>query len=169
MSFRRAVLGIGLAALLAVSVASPAFAYGQANWQTAFAGTGTSPTPNGTIGFGFWGWCAFGGGVTSGSTADCEFAQYSHGTTPSFTCHESINGTAWDISNVTGDFVIESGTITVTPTGLTQACLALFPGGVSPTTTISNVDSGVPAHAGHYDIGSIFGAHGEFQIQVTQI
>jgi len=168
MSLQRSVLGFGLAVLLAVSVASPAFAYGRENWQTTFAGTGVTPGATGTTGFGFWGWCTFGGGVTSGNNADCEFAQYTHGTTPSFTCHESVNGTSWAVSGVTGDFVILAGTITVTPSSLTQACLALFPGPGS-TTTIANVDTGIPARAGHYNFGSIFGAHGEFQIQVTQI
>jgi len=46
------VLAIGLAALLAVSVASPAFAYGRENRQTAFAGTAVTP---GGSSFGFWG------------------------------------------------------------------------------------------------------------------
>jgi hypothetical protein len=72
------------------------------------------------------------------------------------------------ISPKTGNFVLVAGTITVTPTSLTQACVSLFLGPGS-TTTISNFDTGIPAKAGHYNFGSILGEVGEFQIQVTQI
>jgi hypothetical protein len=60
--------------------------------------------------------------------------------------------------------VINSGTITVNPTSQTGPCLALFPG-----PTGFPVDTGIPAHAGHYNIGSVLGAVGEFEMQVTQI
>jgi hypothetical protein len=136
-----------------------ALAYGKENWQLGFSGTGVNPGTG--QGFGFWGWCAFGGGVTSGNDGDCQVAQYFHG--PSgFTCHESIDITSWDGSG--GTFVI-SGTATVNPTGETGPCLAFFPGSASFT----NVDTGFPAAPGHYNLGGIGGVRGEFQIQVTQI
>jgi hypothetical protein len=94
------VVGI-LAGAVAVVSATPAHAYGKANWQAALTGTFTFPTTGG--GFGFWGWCDFAGGVTSGDDADCEIGQYIHlpaGT--GFTCELSVDATAWDQS--VGDF-----------------------------------------------------------------
>ncbi len=159
----RSVLGILVAAMLGVFVASPALAYGAENWQIGFAGTGVAP---GTAsGFGFWGWCTFGGGVapfTSGTNGDCQFAQYFHAPSGSgITCHVSLDITSWDGSG--GTFVV-SGTGTVNPTGATVPCLAMFGG--SPFT---GADTGIPAAPGHFNFGSFAGLRGEFQIQVTQI
>ena len=161
MSFRGSVLGIGFAALLAISVASPAFAYGKENRQTTFAGTGVAPGTG--SGFGFWGWCAFGGGVTSGNNGDCEFSQYVHGPSGSVTCEVSLNISAW--TRASGTFVI-TGTATAHPASSTAACVAIFPG----STTFTGLDSGIPAAAGHYNLGGLGpGLVGEFQIQVTQV
>jgi hypothetical protein len=159
----RALFALLVVSLLGVTFATPSHAYGQANWQATFSGTGTAP---GMGGFGFWGWCDFAGGVTSGNEADCSFAEYGHGTGGSgFTCHENVDGTAWDVSGVTGDFVIESGTISVNPVSLTGPCLAFFPGPAGIP-----VDTGIPAAAGHYNLGSLGpGLKGSFQMQVTQI
>jgi len=164
----RRIRGLAVLALLAISVASPAFAYGKETYQVAFSGTATQP---GVGGFGFWGWCAFAGGVTSGNDGDCEFSQYNHGLFPgaSVTCEESLDVSSWSISPVTGDFVI-TGTVTVHPSTLSSsqmaACLALFPG----SGTFSNVDSEIPARPGHYNIGNVFGtATGEFEVQVVKI
>src|SRR5579864_9364245 len=113
MPLRRSIISLGLGALLAISVASPSFAYGKENWQTTFAGTAVTP---GGSSFGFWGWCTFGGGVTSGNNGDCEFAEYAHsGPQGSFTCHESMDITSWRIGSppptgLPGDFVI-NGTV----------------------------------------------------------
>jgi hypothetical protein len=166
---RRAALavcavGVVTTATLAVVAATPASAYGKANWQLTFAGTATFPgTGNG---FGFWGWCDLAGGVVSGTTGDCQFAQYGH--TPAgsgFTCQESLDLTAW--TRETGTFVI-TGTATVNPAALTEPCLAFFPGS-SPFT---GVDTGFPAAPGHYDIGVgalAPGAVGEFNVTVTEV
>ncbi len=154
-----------LAGALAVAFVSnthsrPALAYGKENWQVTFAGTGVFPGTG--VGFGFWGWCAFGGGVISGNNGDCEFSQYAHLPAGSgFTCQESLNITSWDGSG--GTFVV-AGTATVHPTSLTGPCLALFPGpGGFP------VNTGIPSAPGHYNLGGIGGLRGEFQMQVTQI
>src|SRR5260370_13334094 len=88
---KRSLLGLAVAALLGVMAAAPAAAYGQANWQVAFSGTGP--------GFGFWGWCDFAGGTTfsnglatSGTTGDCQFAEYFHQPGGfSGTCEVSLN------------------------------------------------------------------------------
>ena len=164
MSLSRSFLALVAAVLLGVSSATSGLAYGAENWQIGFSGTGTvAGTGNG---FGFWGWCALGGGVTSGNTGDCQFAQYVHAPSGSgVTCHESLDITSW--TGAGGTFVA-SGTVTVTPTSATAACLAIFPGTL--TTTFTGVDLGIPAKAGHYNLGSLIpGEPGEFQIQVTQI
>ncbi len=155
-----------LAGALAVALVSnthsrPALAYGKENWQVAFSGTGVFPSTG--VSFGFWGWCAFGGGVPSGNDGDCEFSQYAHLPAGSgFTCEVSLDITSWSTS--TGTFVV-SGTATVHPTSLTGPCLALFPGSASFT----GVDSMIPAAPGHYNLGGIGGLRGELQIQVVQI
>ena len=175
MSLRRSLLSIGVGALLAISIASPSFAYGKENWQTAFAGTAVSP---GGTSFGFWGWCAFTGGVTSGNDADCQFAEYVHsGPLAGFTCQESLDINSWHIGaspapGIPGDFIV-SGTVTVNPSSLSGPCIAFFPGTKFMTgeNTFADVDSGIPGMAGHFNLGAAtLGADiGEFQIQVTQI
>jgi hypothetical protein len=150
--------------LLGALTASPASAYGKANWQVTFAGTATVP---GGGGFGFWGWCDLAGGVTSGNSGDCQFAQYNHGAIPglpNFTCHVSIDMTAW--TGAGGTFVI-TGDASATPAAVATPCLEFFPGGPS----FSGVDTGFPAAPGHYNLGSLGvpGAVGEFNITVTQV
>src|SRR5260370_33334000 len=81
------VVGVLAAALVAIS-ASPAFAYGKANWQATLAATGTFP---GFGGFGFWGWCDFACGVGSDASGDCGLPQYFHSTSGgAFTCRECL-------------------------------------------------------------------------------
>jgi hypothetical protein len=166
--FRRAVLILTAASVLAGAMAaasaSPALAYGKANWQVAINGTATFPGTGG--GFGFWGWCEFAGGVRSGNDGDCEFAQYIHGPAGSgFTCHLSLDVSSWDATG--GTFVI-TGTASVNPTRLTGPCVEFFPG----TTPFSGLDTGIPAAAGQYHPGVSAlapGAVGEFNITVAQI
>ena len=165
--FRRAGIVLVVVGLLAAAVvgstASPAAAYGRANWQVAVNGTGNFPSTG--MGFGFWGWCEFAGGVTSGNDGDCEFAQYVHGPSGSgFTCHLSLDVSSWDATG--GTFVI-TGTASVNPTRLTGPCVSFFPG----SNPYSGVDTGIPAAPGHYALGSgALGAPvGEFNIQVTEI
>jgi len=166
--FRRAVLALTVIGLLAVAVvassASPALAYGKANWQVAINGTANFPS-TGTA-FGFWGWCEFAGGVTSGNDGDCQFAQYFHAPAGSgFTCHLSLNVSSWNASG--GTFVI-TGSAAVNPTSLTGPCLGIFPG----SADFKGVDTGIPAAAGRYHPGVSAlapGAVGEFNITVTQI
>ena len=150
-----------VAATLGLFAAPPALAYGAENWQIGLAGTGVDPGTG--QGIGFWGWCTFGGGVTSGTNGDCQFAQYVHAPSGSgFTCEISLNITSWDGSS--GTFVI-TGTATVNPTSATGPCLAFFPGSASFT----DFAPGFPAAPGHYNLGGIGGIRGEFQMQVTQI
>ena len=156
-----------LAGALAVSLASithsrPALAYGKENWQLGFAGTGVMPGTG--FGFGFWGWCTFGGGVTSGNNGDCQISQYFHAPAGSgLTCEESLDITSW--SGSTGTFVI-AGTATVHPASATVPCLASFP---PFSASFTGFDTGFPAAPGHYNFGAFAGLRGEFQVQVTQI
>lgn len=164
MLVRSLLVGALLAAMGAfavTAVSTPAHAYGQPNWEVTFHNTTNFPSTGQA--FGFWGWCAFRAGVTAGDDGDCQFAQYVHNPAGSgFTCHESLNLTAW--TGATGTFVI-TGSATVTPTSQTANCLALFPG----SATFSGVDTGFPAAPGHYVIGVPPGAVGEFSIQVNQV
>ncbi len=77
--------------------------------------------------FGFWGWCAFGGGTgspaTSGTSADCTLDLYGYNTSNpgAFSVHEAIQGTAWSVAPCTSfcflqnqqDFMITAGTMTL--------------------------------------------------------
>jgi hypothetical protein len=180
---RRALLVLSVVAVLAGATAAvsatPAHAYGKANWQVALTGTFTFPTTG--FGFGFWGWCDFAGGVTSGSDADCEIAEYMHtppGTTypVPFTCELSVDATFWDqsASDFGGNTFHVWGSAVVQPASLTasqkDACVNFFTnqGG---STTFADVDTFIPAAPGHYDFGVSFipGAVGEFNFTVKQV
>ena len=164
--FRRALLMLSVAGVLAGVVAaasaSPARASGNPSWQITFAGTAAFPSTG--SGFGFHGRCQLSGGQTSGTDGDCEGAQYFHAPAgEGFTCQLGLHLTAWSIGS-SGSFLY-SGTGDVHPTSLTAPCVAFFPG----STPFTAVDSGFPAAPGHYNLGSIGGVVGEFQVTVTEI
>jgi hypothetical protein len=159
--------------MLGVFAGTPVLAYGAENYQVGFAGTAVAPGTG--FGFGFWGWCAFGGGsftsgvATSGTTGDCQFAEYIHTSSGGVTCHQSGDITSWttiDISPTLGipTFFV-TGTATVNPPGA-AACLAI-PGAFPPSFT--NFDTLIPAAPGHYRLNGALGLTGELQIQVTAI
>jgi hypothetical protein len=169
------VLAVLATAVVAVS-ASSALAYGKANWQTTLVGTFNFPATG--YSFGFWGWCDFAGGVTSGDSADCELAEYMHAPAGSgWTCHLSVDGTSWDqsASAFGGDTFHISGSAVVRPGNLTddqkKACVAFFTSG-DGSTTFQDVDTFIPAAPGHYNIGPKAidpGAVGAFNFTVKQI
>jgi len=161
--------------MLGVLAATPALAYGAANWQIAFSGTAP--------GNGFWGWCDLGGATSfsylglpsSGTKGDCEFSEYFH--VPgvfSGTCEVSMDlmaeggQPAWQIepSGFTGfnDFFV-SGTAVTNPADQTSFC-ATLPG--SPPSTYSNFDTLLPVKPGHLNANGLFGTT-ELQIQETVI
>jgi hypothetical protein len=171
----RSLFGLIVAAMLLFLAATPSLAYGAANWQVTFSGTGP--------GFGFWGWCDFGGSTSSsffglpssGTTGDCQFAEYGH--IPgvfSGTCEVSMDLSAedgqpaWQIepSAITGfpDFFV-SGTAVTHPADQKSFCETL-PG--SPPPTYSNFDSLLPVKPGHLNASGAFGTT-ELQIQETVI
>jgi hypothetical protein len=157
------LLAGALAVALVINTHShPALAYGKENWQIGFAGTAIAPGTG--QGFGFWGWCAFGGGVTSGTNGDCQISQYFHAPAGSgLTCEESLDITSWD---GTGPTFLITGTATAHPTSATAFCLSIFPG----SANFTNVDSMIPSAPGHYNLGALGpGLRGSLQIQVTQI
>jgi len=171
-----ATLGTTILASIALGAvaASPAAAYGSANWQMTFAGTGP--------GFGFWGWCDLAGGstfssglATSGTTGDCQFAEYVH--QPGVftgTCEESLNlqseggQPAWEAapSSVTGftDWFF-SGTAVIHPATQAAFCPTLT-GSFPPT--FSGLDSLLPVAPGHTNLSGVFGTT-EFQLQETPL
>ena len=162
----RTLLGVLVTALLWLSAATPASAYGKENWQIGIAGTATQPSTG--VGFGFWGWCAFGGGVTSGNNGDCQIADYFHAPAGGgATCERSLDITSWSIQQgvalpVPSFFI--TGTATSRPAS--PACLGSFP------ASFSGFDTMIPGAPGHYNLTSVFippGFVGELQIQVTQI
>jgi hypothetical protein len=174
-AFLRSLLGLLVAAIIGVFAATPVLGYGAANWQIGFSGTGP--------GFGFWGWCDFGGAnsfsfnglPSSGTTGDCQFSEYGH--VPgvfSGTCEVSMDLTAesgqpaWQIeqSKFTGfpDFFV-SGTAVTHPADQTSFC-ATLPG--SPPPTYSNFDTLLPVKPGHLNASGFFGTT-ELQIQETVI
>jgi hypothetical protein len=177
MTIRKLLMGaLGFLAAVALPLfaATPALAYGPANWQLTFSGTGP--------GFGFWGWCDLAGGTTfssglatSGTTGDCQFAEYFHQPGVfSGTCEVSLNlmpeggQPAWQEapSTFTGgpDWFI-SGTAVTHPASQTGFCQTL-PG--SPPPTFSNYDSLLPVAPGHTNASGFFGTT-ELQIQETPL
>ncbi len=168
MSRSRSIVAVLLAVFLLVLPATPALAYGTENWQIGLSGTGIAPATG--TGLGFWGWCAFGGGVTSGNTGDCQFAQYIHSSSGSgFTCHISLDITSWDTVPMqpSGTQFRITGTATASPAAVASQCIQFFP----MTSSFTDFPTGIPAAANHYNVGSgVLGFPvGEFQIQVTQI
>jgi hypothetical protein len=176
---RRVVLVAVLAGALGCIAATSAFGYGKATWQTAF--TGTFVFPSSGVGLGFWGWCDFAGGVTSGPDADCQVAEYLH--LPSgagWTCQLSIDG-SW----TQGPEIFDPTSITFHLTGglvvhghLTQAqadtCVGFFVFGDAipyPSRSFTDVDTFIPAAPGHYAIppSVLFGPDvvGEFNFTVA--
>ncbi len=163
-------------AFMALSLVPAAHAYGRENWQVGLAGTGVLPGSG--FGFGFWGWCAF-AGVSSGAgpgAADCVISNYIHSSSFSLTCTLKLDITGWaaEPGLFPSDFVFLSGTISSSPASAFVPCLTvagLPPGAVDLTTgaILVPLDPGIPAKAGHYNLGTFGPLKGEFQIQVTQL
>jgi hypothetical protein len=180
---RFVVIGAGLALTIGMAVAGAgtASAYGQANWQAAFSGN-FNHTPNGSGGF--WGWCAFSGGVSSGDEADCSLSQYfstsGSGASGGNLIAERISGTAWDVEPSfspppppfpQNDFFITAGSVTLTgPTigSVIRSGAPAPPGcsatGSTATCTIAALealgfyvpDTGIPAAAGHFSLAQVY-------------
>lgn len=150
-------LSLGLPLGMAVVLSTSASAYGAANWQTAFSGNFNNITGTGGS-TGFWGWCEFAGGVSSGNNADCSFSQYffssggANGAASFGPLTIKINGTAWDIESSTfppltlpplPDFFITDGTVTFTGPAVVKAVAAGF---LPPACTVtgSTVTCSIP-------------------------
>jgi hypothetical protein len=173
-------VAVGLVAVAVALSAPTASAYGKANWQAAFSGSFTYPHSE-LGGFGFWGWCDFAGGVTSGNDADCQISEYVHNVPflggTSFNCELSIDATSWDDSGSTVDgepaFAV-TGSAVIHPARLTQghkdACMELFAGTAS--TSFDSANTFIPAVAGHFsypDFVAFFGATGVLNFTVKEL
>lgn len=162
----RSAVGLMAAATVVLVGAGPAQAYGRATWQVTFNGTAVQP---GVGGFGFWGWCDFAGGLTSGNSADCEYAQYLHAPGGNLTCHDSLDITSWAISRTNDDFLV-TGTATIKPAAVADACLTypLFPNSFSFTDADTEIPAFLPS-GGHATLGQLLGGVGEFNITETVV
>ncbi len=169
--------------ILSVLVLSTsAAAYGQANWQAAFSGN-FNHTPQGSAGF--WGWCAFLGGVSSGDEADCSLSDYfssgsGSGASGGNLIAERISGTAWDVEPGVhpppppfpqDDFFITAGSVTLTGPSIGSVIRSGSPAPPGCTTTGSTAtctiaaleslglympDTGIPAVSGHFSLAQVF-------------
>ncbi len=170
---------VGVVTCAAVGAsATPALAYGKANWQTTLHGTFNFPGTG--FSFGFWGWCDFGGGVLSGNSADCQLEEYVHQPAGAgWNCHLDIDVTQWNQADTgNGNSFHIWGAANVRgnlPQAEQDACLGFFVTG-DPTAsyssrTLVDVDTFIPAAAGHYNfgVGFIPGAVGSFGFEVNQI
>ena len=174
----------------AAFAATPVRAYGTAQWQVTFSFTcNASPC----AGFGFWGWCDFGGSAAdglSGTRGDCQITNYNFNGffPPTFgPFHISQDIHSWRIA--TGSqilppslplgFFADSGTVVFTGAGAGDL-------GLPTNTRVDFVplcshglfflcDTGIPAAAGHYTLNTfpVFGLSQQpgitYQVQVTQI
>jgi hypothetical protein len=175
-----------LALLSSLALIPAANAYGKSNWQATFSGNCNNATHCGGTTSGFWGWCSFGGGTsTGGNNADCESSNYAHGslcaTLPPPGCidvHISISGSAWDIEPSlfapgVNDFFITAGYQTISgPTivqALAQGLLNLpvppcsikgesitCPISVFELAGIYSPDTGIGAVPGHFSSNTCF-------------
>jgi hypothetical protein len=179
-------LVVALTLLSSFALVPAATAYGKSNWQVTFSGNCNNRTVCGftdpntgqfySITGGFWGWCAFGGGIQSGNNADCQAETYSfvRGGV-SLPCpivcgdpqHNSVSGSSWIIgpSPFTGleDFIILQGSILfsgpfvqeILSTGLPlpPGCIVSSSGQTFTcdiATAFGSYDTGIVAQAGHY-------------------
>jgi hypothetical protein len=174
----------------ALFAATPVRAYGQAQWQVTFSFT-CSASP--CAGFGFWGWCDFGGSAADGQTGtsgDCQIDNYNFNgafgipTFSPFHINQDIH--QWHMATGSADlppgtlgFFADAGTVSFTGAGATGLGL--------PTNTPINFvplcshglfflcDTGIPAVAGHYTLNTIpvFGLTSQpgitYAVQITHI
>jgi hypothetical protein len=104
--FPRSILGLLVVGVLGVVAASPAQAYGPANWQIAFAGTATFP------------------GTASGHSPI--FGNVN--------CEQDINLSSWSAAG--GTFVFLAGTTTTHPASAAATCQSVggLPASFTPAT-----------------------------------
>jgi len=174
----------------AALAATPAHAYGAAQWQVTFSFTCNAQA---CAGLGFWGWCDFGGSAAdglSGTSGDCQITNYNFDGAfgiPVFgTFHISQDIHSWHIA--TGalglppgmpGFFADSGSVVFTGPG--AGALGL------PTNTripfaplclrglFFLCDTGIPGVAGHFTLSTIplFGLSQQpganYQVQVAHI
>src|SRR5712692_8382183 len=176
--------------VFAAFVATPALAYGRAQWEVTFSFTCNASS---CAGLGFWGWCDFGGSAAdglSGTSGDCQITNYNFNgalgipTFGPFHINQDIH--SWHVATGSLDlppgmpgFFADSGTVVFTGAGAGAL-------GLPTNTRIDFVplcshglfflcDTGIPAAAGHFTLSTIpiFGLSQQpgitYQVQVTHI
>ncbi len=151
-----------LAPLLVAIV--PVHAYGREQWETTFSFNCNHPVSF-CQGFGFWGWCAFGGSAPdgfSGTKGDCQFTLYNRNGKLGFPAfgptHFGVDYNYWVIHTGSSDLptslVSFFGTGTFTARG--PGASVLFPSAsfpiafACPSVPFFLCDTGIPAVPGHY-------------------
>ena len=162
------VLLILLASLpLLAIVTIPAHAYGREQWQTTFS-FNCNASISFCSGFGFWGWCAFGGSAPdglSGSTGDCQITLYNFngklGEPAYGPTHLTVDYSHWFITTGSMGFPTRPDLVSFWGTGTVSAVgpgtSVLFPGASFPVAfgcpsgaLFFLCDTGIPAVPGHY-------------------
>lgn len=174
----------------AAFVALPAHAYGHAQWEVTFSFT-CSASP--CAGFGFWGWCDFGGSAAdglSGTSGDCQITNYNFNgafgipTFSPFHINQDIH--SWHIATGSVDlphgmqgFFADSGSAEFLGPGAgdvglpTQTPIDFIP--LCSHGLFFLCDTGIPAVAGHYTLSTIplFGLSPQpgihYNVQVNQL
>ncbi|TMB79458.1 MAG: hypothetical protein E6J52_02645 [Chloroflexi bacterium] len=156
---------VALTLALLVAGGHPAHAYGKlAVWQIGLSFNCNNPALCQSLG-GFWGWAEF----DSDNTADAQLTgcQHLQGGRAGGAMHISAEADGWYIAAGSAGprtFFVVSETDTITGTGGPPFTV---------TFTNENMDTGIPAVAGHYSAQTIFGTSAppgtNFEIQVVQI
>ncbi len=177
--------------VFAAFVATPALAYGRAQWEVTFSFTCNAQP---CAGFGFWGWCDFGGSAAdglSGTSGDCQITNYNFkgafGIPVFAPFHINQDIHSWHIATGSVDlpqgmkgFFADSGTVVFTGTGAGALGLPTntrinFVPLCTPQALFFLCDTGIPAAPGHYTLNTIplFGLSQQpgihYEIQVNQI
>jgi hypothetical protein len=167
-NLRRTTLAILSATTLAVSMvtltATGAAAYGSAGqWQIGLSFNCNNPSLCASQG-GFWGWAEF----DNDNTADAQLTGCQHlvGGGPAGAIHFSANVTSWAIEPGS------AGPLTFFVLSETDTFVGRF-GTFVVTIPSENMDTGIPAVAGHFSSRTLFGATAppgtNFEIQVAKI
>jgi len=168
------------ATLIFLSGVSPIFALGpsanhnsRATWFIAVSGSGVLKPPfppyggPNSLNFKVDGWCMF-TETFSRAVGYCSLTRSVSSATSEFSCNANFDVTAWHAAkSFTGpmtDFIMDSGTVAVSPVSTTSTCARLLAvaGGynVAPTgtpgllTITAPSDSHFPTTPGHYTTGA---------------
>ena len=181
------------ATILLLSALTPVLAFtptanaaSKYNWQITVSGKGIlHPCITGygcNLDFNVEGWCAF-SGTSSGTSGDCSLNRSVHSPSGDLSCETRIDITAWHTGPAlmgppVTDFIIDSGTVMVSPPGAAATCSALIlvaggyhtvlSGTPGELTISASSDTHFPYAPGHYTVGSGPVTWSVFNLQITE-